>query len=92
MFADCCWGYQVLFSRYDCSSYSERRPVSSGVRHYFNSADMCTRRSTDSVTSELSSLLSRLHVLVVGPGLGREGYMQKYARIAIGIAKDKVSH
>lgn len=47
-------------------------------------------RSTDSVKSVLSSLLSRLHVLVVGPGLGREEYMQKYARMAIGIAKDQV--
>ncbi|KAH8077874.1 Ribokinase-like protein [Cristinia sonorae] len=45
--------------------------------------------STDSVKSTLSSLLSRLHVLVVGPGLGREDYMQKYARMAIQIAKDK---
>lgn len=31
--------------------------------------------------------MSRLHVLVVGPGLGREEYMQNYARTAIGIAR-----
>ncbi|TCD67920.1 hypothetical protein EIP91_011784 [Steccherinum ochraceum] len=45
--------------------------------------------SAESVRSSLVSLLSRLHVLVVGPGLGREDYMQKYAKMAIEIAKDK---
>ena len=39
--------------------------------------------------SELKSLLDRLHVLVVGPGLGREEYMQKYAQLAVTIAKEK---
>lgn len=36
---------------------------------------------------ELKSLLSRLHVLVIGPGLGREDYMLKYAKQAIGLAR-----
>lgn len=45
--------------------------------------------STESVRLELQSLLDRLHVLVVGPGLGREDYMQKYARLAVTIAKEK---
>jgi ATP-dependent NAD(P)H-hydrate dehydratase len=40
-----------------------------------------------SVRQELESLLSRLHALVIGPGLGREPYMQKYAKMAIGIAR-----
>lgn len=35
------------------------------------------------------SLLNRLHVLVVGPGLGREDYMQEYARLAIDLAKSQ---
>lgn len=39
----------------------------------------------------LDSLLSRLHVLIVGPGLGREPYMQNYAKLAVTIAKEKVS-
>lgn len=39
--------------------------------------------------SELESLFSRLHVLVVGPGLGREDYMQNYARTAIAIARSR---
>ena len=38
---------------------------------------------------ELESLLERLHVLVVGPGLGREAYMQSFARLAVGIAKEQ---
>ena len=43
----------------------------------------------DSVKEELDSLLSRLHVLVIGPGLGRESYMQSYARLALNIARSK---
>jgi ATP-dependent NAD(P)H-hydrate dehydratase len=38
---------------------------------------------------ELSALLSRLHVLVIGPGLGREEYMQTFARLALDIAKEQ---
>ena len=40
------------------------------------------------VKSELSSLLSRLHVLVIGPGLGREDYMISHARTALNLAKE----
>lgn len=39
----------------------------------------------------LSSLLERLHVLVIGPGLGREDYMQSFAKLALNIAKEQVS-
>lgn len=42
----------------------------------------------DKVKSELSSLLSRLHVLVIGPGLGREDYMISHAKVALNIAKE----
>ncbi|KAI0339579.1 Ribokinase-like protein [Trametopsis cervina] len=41
------------------------------------------------VKATLQGLLSRLHVLVIGPGLGREPYMQNYAKMAMGIAKEK---
>lgn len=44
--------------------------------------------STDDLKSELSSLLSRLHVLVIGPGLGREDYMISHAKTALGLAKE----
>ncbi|KAL5492673.1 hypothetical protein ACEPAI_4120 [Sanghuangporus weigelae] len=43
----------------------------------------------DSVKSELDALLKRLHVLIVGPGLGREDYMQDYARMAVGLAREQ---
>lgn len=34
-------------------------------------------------------MFQRLHVLVVGPGLGREDYMQNFARLAVSIAKEQ---
>ncbi|KII87316.1 hypothetical protein PLICRDRAFT_251470 [Plicaturopsis crispa FD-325 SS-3] len=43
--------------------------------------------TSDEVRPELSSILSRLHVLVIGPGLGREPYMQAHARLALSIAR-----
>lgn len=45
-------------------------------------------RTTGQVTPQLQSLLSRLHVLIVGPGLGREPYMQSFAKLAIQIARE----
>jgi ATP-dependent NAD(P)H-hydrate dehydratase len=39
------------------------------------------------VKTELEGLLQRLHVLVLGPGLGREDYMQRFAKIALGVAR-----
>ena len=45
--------------------------------------------STDKVKPELQSILSRLHVLVVGPGLGREPYMQTFAKIALSLARQR---
>jgi len=44
--------------------------------------------SPEKVKSELASVLSRLHVLVIGPGLGREEYMISHARTALGLAKE----
>ena len=46
-------------------------------------------RSPKSLRSELAALLSRLHVLVIGPGLGREEYMQTCARVALDVAKEQ---
>jgi ATP-dependent NAD(P)H-hydrate dehydratase len=46
-------------------------------------------RPSDKVKPELQSILSRLHVLIVGPGLGREAYMQSYAKIAVSMAKER---
>lgn len=41
----------------------------------------------DTLKQEVEGVLSRLHAIVVGPGLGREGYMQDAARIAINYAR-----
>ncbi|KAF9240618.1 Ribokinase-like protein [Melanogaster broomeanus] len=43
----------------------------------------------DKVHKELDSILSRLHVLVLGPGLGREDYMLAYAKAALALARAK---
>jgi ATP-dependent NAD(P)H-hydrate dehydratase len=42
-----------------------------------------------SLRTDLAALLSRLHVLVIGPGLGREEYMLTFARLALDIAKEQ---
>ncbi|OBZ74088.1 ATP-dependent (S)-NAD(P)H-hydrate dehydratase [Grifola frondosa] len=42
-----------------------------------------------SIKPTLSSLLARLHVLVLGPGLGWEDYMIRFAKLALNIAKDQ---
>ncbi|KAF8817404.1 YjeF domain-containing protein [Phlegmacium glaucopus] len=42
---------------------------------------------SDKVKPELQSILSRLHVLIVGPGLGREPHMLSYAKTAVSMAK-----
>jgi len=43
----------------------------------------------DKVAPELKSILSRLHVLVIGPGLGREAYMQSFAKLALSVARQQ---
>lgn len=39
------------------------------------------------MSKELDGILARLHVLVLGPGLGREDYMQHYASTALTLAR-----
>jgi ATP-dependent NAD(P)H-hydrate dehydratase len=46
-------------------------------------------RTNDQLKPELEGLLSRLHVLIVGPGLGREPYMQSFAKMAIMMARER---
>ncbi|KAG8954629.1 hypothetical protein FRC04_011062 [Tulasnella sp. 424] len=41
----------------------------------------------ESVKSQLEGLLQRLHIIVVGPGLGREERTQSMGRVAIEVAK-----
>ena len=48
---------------------------------------MTLRSLPEKVEHELNSLLGRLHVLVIGPGLGREPYMLSFARLALSLAR-----
>ena len=43
----------------------------------------------DKLRAEMDGVISRLHIIVVGPGLGREDFMQNAARTAIELAKSK---
>ena len=40
------------------------------------------------ILPELKSILSRLHTLVIGPGLGRQDYMQSQAKLAVRLARE----
>ncbi|RDB23663.1 ATP-dependent (S)-NAD(P)H-hydrate dehydratase [Hypsizygus marmoreus] len=41
----------------------------------------------EQVKPTLEALLSRLHVLIIGPGLGRELYMESFAKLALSLAR-----
>ncbi|KAG6887148.1 hypothetical protein C0992_000436 [Termitomyces sp. T32_za158] len=41
------------------------------------------------VKPSLESLLTRLHVLIIGPGLGREPYMESFAKLALSLAREQ---
>jgi ATP-dependent NAD(P)H-hydrate dehydratase len=43
--------------------------------------------SLDTARREMSSIMERLHVLIIGPGLGRSAYMQSCARAALELAR-----
>lgn len=46
------------------------------------------KRSKDDIKKDLKGIMDRLHVLVVGPGLGRDQHMQDCARIAFELARE----
>ena len=86
--ADCGRCDQVLLSGLNCSPYSKTRRVRLFIEaFYFSPVDMTLRSLPEKVEHELNSLLGRLHVLVIGPGLGREPYMQSFARLALSLAR-----
>lgn len=37
---------------------------------------------------DLAGIISRLHALVIGPGLGRDDFMQKWGKEALSVAKE----
>lgn len=45
-------------------------------------------QTAEEVKEVLTGILTRMHAIVVGPGLGRDEYMFNAARAAIGIAKE----
>ncbi|WWC89158.1 ATP-dependent (S)-NAD(P)H-hydrate dehydratase [Kwoniella dendrophila CBS 6074] len=45
-------------------------------------------KSMDQIKEELKGILARLHVLIVGPGLGRSEHMQNCAKLAFEIARE----
>lgn len=49
-------------------------------------------RSSEDWGEELDGILDRMHALVIGPGLGRDGYMQDAARYAIRSARKRDLH
>ncbi|KDE03867.1 YjeF [Microbotryum lychnidis-dioicae p1A1 Lamole] len=51
--------------------------------------DLVQGSTEASLTNLFESLLPRLHVLVIGPGLGRSNHMQLAARTAISLARKK---
>jgi ATP-dependent NAD(P)H-hydrate dehydratase len=53
------------------------------------SAHLGQNESTQSVTSQVVSMLSRLHVLIIGPGLGRDETMQETCAQVISEARKK---
>lgn len=46
------------------------------------------RKSQEDVRAELRTLFQRLHSVIIGPGLGRDDYMQSFARVAIEVARE----
>ncbi|ORX35741.1 putative cytoplasm protein [Kockovaella imperatae] len=46
------------------------------------------KRSQAEIRKDLEGILSRLHVLIIGPGLGRDDHMQSCARIAFELARE----
>ncbi|ORY32868.1 Ribokinase-like protein [Naematelia encephala] len=45
-------------------------------------------RDMGEIKEELKGIMSRLHVLIIGPGLGRDEHMQSCARIAFELARE----
>jgi ATP-dependent NAD(P)H-hydrate dehydratase len=43
----------------------------------------------EAINSELKDVMSRLHVIIIGPGLGRADHMQDFARTAISFAREQ---
>jgi len=87
MFSPCGASNQSLLT----GPYGLSDPQLRDVRIFFSRQEpfQPTSSSVAEVTSLLEALLPRLHVLIVGPGLGRETHMQAFARLAIQHARER---
>jgi ATP-dependent NAD(P)H-hydrate dehydratase len=67
----------------------------SSANNNFRSSSLCLGspasifRDKEGIHSELTSILSRLHAIVIGPGLGRQEHMQEFARRAISLGREQ---
>lgn len=81
-------GDQVVLARPDRTSHPPRRRVRPSLVPRFRSLTL-SASPQDRVLKDMDAILARLHVLVLGPGLGRETYMQSYARAALTLARER---
>ena len=86
LFTASCACHQELYARSHGLSDSRLRYVRSHLLTDGRKSDF-GRRSIEELTELLEALFKRLHVLIVGPGLGREHHMQGFARLAIQLAR-----
>ncbi|KAG6815882.1 hypothetical protein H0H87_010454 [Tephrocybe sp. NHM501043] len=63
-----------------------REELYGGPFYHIVSANQMFRKPED-IKSSLESLLTRLHVIIIGPGLGREPYMESFAKLALSLAR-----
>ncbi|KAK4049069.1 hypothetical protein OIV83_004431 [Microbotryomycetes sp. JL201] len=68
---------------------SERSGSQRALADLIVHTDLGPDSTEKSLTELYNALLPRLHVLVVGPGLGRSKHMQLAARVAIKLAREK---
>lgn len=82
---------QTSLSTHICEHFSksERKSKLQTLNSLFLHRNLEKNRSSKDVVGQISPVLSRLHVLVVGPGLSRDDVMQDTARELIQDARSK---
>ena len=83
--------HQIVLPRPHRPSHTQRECVSrtwhARLQRIAHTTTATATSAQDKVKQALDALLARLHVLVIGPGLGREPYMQNYAKVALDLAR-----
>lgn len=86
IYAEALQQHQDLLTRHHRSSRPRAWKVGLRSSLYSGCRSSASHRENN-YREELTGLLERLHVLVIGPGLGRDKYMQEAAKTAIAIAR-----